>query len=167
MRTAVVVPGNGAVGADGVYRISERCRLLVVEAETLAASLSPVAVVFSGWSPVGGSSEAEQMERVWRGPSVELVVEAGARSTVENASRTLPLLLEREVECAVIVCAALHVLRAGFFFRRLYGPRGIGTRFRLLREAPSLGSIARELGAFPLAPLQLRAARRAPGRRPT
>src|SRR5262252_5482372 len=119
MVVAVVVPGHGAVDRDGVYRITARCLRLVAEAEKLAGTLSPAAIVFSGWSPNGGLTEAEQMKRAWRGPEVELVVEPTARWTAENASRTLPLLLERGVERAVIVCAAPHLVRSRLFFGRL------------------------------------------------
>jgi uncharacterized SAM-binding protein YcdF (DUF218 family) len=159
MVAAVVVPGHGAVDRDGVYRITARCLRLVAEAEKLAETLSPAAVVFSGWSPNGGLTEAEQMKRAWRGPDVELVVEPTARWTAENASRTLPLLLERGVERAAIVCAAPHLLRTRLFFGRLYRSRGIATQFHVIRAAPPLASVAWELAALPLLPLQLRAAR--------
>nr|MBA3347271.1 hypothetical protein [Actinomycetota bacterium] len=66
MDVAIVVPGNGAAGRDGVYRISTRCRLLVREAELLAESLPAATVVLSGWSPGDGPSEAEQMRSVWQ-----------------------------------------------------------------------------------------------------
>jgi hypothetical protein len=159
MRTAVVVPGNGAIASDGEYRITGLCRQLVVEAERQCSSLSPVAVVFSGWSPQGGPSEAEQMRRAWRGQEVELVVEPEARTTVENASRTLPLLLERQIECAVVVCTSVHLLRVRLCFGGLYKRRGIRTRFKPLVLMPTLGSVARELAALPLLPWQLAAAR--------
>ena len=159
MAVAVVVPGHGQLAGDGVYRITGRCRQLVAEAERLAEALAPAIVVFSGWSPVGGPSEAEQMKEAWRGPAVELVVEPTARTTAENASRTVPLLVERRVDRAVIVCAPLHLVRARLFFGQLYGSRGIATRFRVLRAAPSLAAIGWELAALPLSPWQLRAAR--------
>jgi hypothetical protein len=159
MRTAVVVPGNGAVADDGEYRITELCRQLVAEAERQCSSLSPVAVVFSGWSPQGGPSEAEQMRRAWRGQEVELVVEPEARTTVENALCTLPLLLERQIEVAVVVCTSAHLLRVRLCFGGLYKTRGIGTRFRPLVLRPTLASVAWELGALPLFPWQLLAAR--------
>jgi uncharacterized SAM-binding protein YcdF (DUF218 family) len=165
LRTAVVVPGHGTISDEGLYRISRHCRRLVSEAEKLAASLSPVAVVFSGGSPVGGPSEAEQMKGRWRGPSVELVVEPTARTTVQNATRTVPLLLEREVEHAVIVCALPHFLRVRLFFGHLYGARGIRAEVRALRAMPTLGSIAWELAALPLSPWQLYAAQTEPDRR--
>ncbi len=157
MNTAVVVPGHGVLTADG-YRITSRCLRLVAEAEKLAEDLSPVAVVFSGWSPLGGRSEAEQMRDAWRGPEVELVVEPTARITAENASRTLPLILERGVEQAVIVCTLPHFTRTRLFFHRLYRDRGVATHFRVVRSL-SPYAVVRELVALPLCPWQLRAAR--------
>ena len=72
------------------------------------------------------------MLAAWRGADVELVVEPTAAVTAQNASRTLPLLLERGITRAVVVCTRLHGRRARFFFSRLYGPAGIDTSFRLV-----------------------------------
>ena len=159
MRTAIVVPGHGTVGLDGVYRISRRCRRLVAEAERVARQVSPEVVIFTGWSPAGGRSEAEQMRAAWRGPQVELVTEPTARITAENAARTLPLLLERGIGRAVVVCTPSHLTRARFFFGRLYAARGVTTRFSVAPVVPSPTAIARELFALPLCRRQLRAAR--------
>lgn len=164
-RTAIVVPGHGGVGPDGVHRISGRCLALVAEAARLAARIGPELVVFSGWSSTGGRSEAEQMRDAWQGPAAELVVEPTARHTAENASRTLPLLVERGVGSAVVVCAPPHLLRTHLFFRRLYREGGVDVSFRTARLAPSLRAIAWELVALPLVPVQLRAARTELGRR--
>jgi uncharacterized SAM-binding protein YcdF (DUF218 family) len=158
VRTAIVVPGSGGLDRDGVYRIGRRCRRLVLEAERLAERLGAEVAVFSGWSPAGGSSEAEQMEAAWRGPDVELVVEPTATLTAENAARTLPLLVERGVERAVVVCTPLHLYRTHFFFSRLYRSAGIDARFRVARVAPSPAAFAWEVVAFPLRRGQLRAA---------
>ena len=98
-------------------------------------------VVFSGWSSTGGRSEAEQMR------------------DAENAARTLPLLLERGVRCAVVVCAPPHLVRTRLLFRRLYRGSGVEVRFRVARLAPTFRAVAWELGALPFLPLQVRAAR--------
>jgi uncharacterized SAM-binding protein YcdF (DUF218 family) len=156
---AIVVPGNGSVGRDGVYRISQGCRQLVREAEGLAEALPAAAVLFSGWSPDGGASEAEQMRTAWSGADVELVLEPTATVTAQNASRTLPLLLERGLRSAVVVCAPLHRYRTRFFFTRLYGPAGIETDFHLASIVSSPATLAWELLALPLCGLQLRSAR--------
>ena len=129
------------------------------EAENLVSSADAGVVVFSGWSPTGGPSEAEQMRDAWRGPAVELIVEPTATSTAENAARTLPLLLERGVESAVVVCAPPHFLRTRLLFRRLYHGSGVEVGFRVARLAPTVRAVAWELLALPFLPLQLHAAR--------
>jgi uncharacterized SAM-binding protein YcdF (DUF218 family) len=158
-RTAIVVPGHGWPDLGGVHRISRRCLRLVREAEQLASSVGAEVVVFSGWSPSGGLSEAEQMRDAWRGPAVDLVVEPTAASTAENAVRTLPLLLEREVGGAVVVCAPPHLLRTRVLFRRLYRGSGVEVAFRVARLVPTVRAVAWELVALPLLPVQLHAAR--------
>jgi uncharacterized SAM-binding protein YcdF (DUF218 family) len=164
MPLAIVVPGNGVLGLDGVHRISGRCRRLVAEAERLAAEHSPSAVVFTGWSPSGGVSEAEQMRDAWRGPAVELVVEPTARTTAENAARTLPILRERGIDEVLVVCAPLHLFRTRFFFRRLLGRFGIRTHFRVARVVPTPHALAWELAALSVRKAQLRAAEEELGR---
>src|SRR5919204_6435662 len=139
-------------------RISTTCRRLVSEAERLAERLQPGVVVFSGWSPLGGVSEAEQMRELWRGPNAEVVVETTAETTAQNAARTLPLLLERGVERAVIVCAPVHRSRVGWFFRRLYEGRGIATSVHTPRIAPTPFALVWELGALSVRARQLRQA---------
>src|SRR5262245_24740939 len=153
---AIVVLGHGLTATDGSYRISRGCRRLVAEAERLAHSAAPRAVVFSGWSPDDGPSEAAQMHSLWRGPDVELVVEESASTTAENASRTLPLLLDRGVREAIVVCAPLHLYRARWMFRRIYGARGVAVRFRVAPVAPTPGAVAWELGALTVAARQIR-----------
>jgi uncharacterized SAM-binding protein YcdF (DUF218 family) len=155
---AIVVPGHGARLEDA-HRITDRCRVLVEHAARLAVRLEPAAVVLSGWSSTGGPSEAEQMRDAWRGPSVPLVLEPTARSTAENASRTLPLLLERGIRRAVVVCAPLHAPRTRLLFGRIYGARGVDVRVSAARVRPSLRALAWELAALPAAPFQLREAR--------
>ena len=158
-RTAVVVPGHGWLDFDGVHRISGRCMRIVLEAEELVSSTGADIVVFSGWSPTGGRSEAEQMRDAWHGPDVELVVEPTAASTAQNAARTLPLLLERGVGSAVVVCAPPHLARTRLFFRRLYRGSGVEPSFRVARLAPTARAVLWELLAFPFVPVQLHAAR--------
>jgi uncharacterized SAM-binding protein YcdF (DUF218 family) len=164
-RTAIVVPGHGRLDSDGVHRVTSRCLRLVHEAELLVSGGEADVVVFSGWSPAGGRSEAEQMRDAWRGPSVELVVETTARNTAENAARTLPLLQQRGIARAVVLSAPAHALRTRLLFRRLYRDSGVELAFRAPRLAPTIRSIAWELGAFPFVPAQLRSARTERARR--
>jgi uncharacterized SAM-binding protein YcdF (DUF218 family) len=158
VRTAIVVPGSGGRRRLRAPRISATCISLVREAERLAAETPIAAVVFTGGAHGSGPSEAQQMHDIWRGPDVELVVEPTALLTSQNAARTLPLLLERGIERALVVCAPLHLYRARFFFSRLYGPRGIQTAFHTAPVARGPRALAWELAAAPLSRRQLRAA---------
>jgi uncharacterized SAM-binding protein YcdF (DUF218 family) len=153
-KTAIVVPGHARRG-----RISSLCLALVREAERIAAAEPIAAVVFSGWAPRGGESEAEQMRAAWHGPDVELVLEPTAAVTAENAARTLPLLVERRIDHALVVCAPLHLYRARFFFSRVYASQGIATEFRTIRGGRNLRALLWELGAAPAIRRQLRGVR--------
>jgi uncharacterized SAM-binding protein YcdF (DUF218 family) len=158
-RTAIVVPGHGRLDLDGEHLISERCLRLVREAEQLVTGTGADVVVFSGWSSSGGPSEAQQMRDAWRGPAAELVVEPTATSTAENAARTLPLLLEREVGAAVVVCAPPHLFRTRVLFGLLYRGSGIALSYRAPRLAPTVRAIVWEILALPFVPVQLLLAR--------
>jgi len=155
---AIVVLGSSMSVRDGTYRISRSCRRLVAEAERAAARLGARIVVFSGWSPDDGLSEAAQMRALWRGPDAELVVEETASTTAENAARTLPLLLERGVTHAVVVCTPLHLLRARWIFRTVFGRHGVAVEFHTARVAPTPGAVVWELGALTAVGRQVRAA---------
>ena len=158
-RTAIVVLGHGWRDTDGVHRISRRCLRLVREAEQLASDTGAEVVVFSGWSSTGGVSEAEQMKDLWSGPAVDLIVEPTARSTAENAARTLPLLLARAVGRVCVVCAPPHLFRARLLFSAIYRGSGVDVVFRVARQGPSLRAVAWELAALPFLPVQILAAR--------
>jgi uncharacterized SAM-binding protein YcdF (DUF218 family) len=157
MQTAIVVLGNGG-RRRGERPLTDACLALVREAEQVAASSAVDVVVLTGGSRGAGTSEAEQMSAAWRGPVVELVVEPTASITAENAARTLPLLVERGIERAVVVCAPLHVYRTRFFFTRLFEPHGIQTTFHVATVEQGARAFAWEIAAAPLCRRQLRAA---------
>jgi uncharacterized SAM-binding protein YcdF (DUF218 family) len=144
---ALVVLGNGLPAV---------CRRLVAEAERTAARMNARVVVFSGWSANGGPSEAAQMRALWRAPTGELVLEETATSTAENAARTLPLLRERGVTEAIVVCTPLHYFRARWIFRSVYERHGIAVRVQVARVAPTPGALVWELAAVTVAARQVR-----------
>jgi uncharacterized SAM-binding protein YcdF (DUF218 family) len=145
---AVVVPGHSRRG-----RVSRRCLRLVAAAAAIADELGAGVVVFSGLG------EAEAMRTAWPGRTdLELVVEPTARITAENAARTLPLLRERGVTRAVVVCGRTHAARVRFFFRTLYSRYGVETEVRPVGLAVHPGSLVREMGAALVAGRQRRAA---------
>ena len=79
------------------------------------------AVVFSGWS------EAEPMRAAWTGHDVQLICDAQARSTADNAANVAALARELRAEELVVVTSPWHRTRA----RILVGAalRGSGIRF--------------------------------------
>jgi hypothetical protein len=77
------------------------------------------------------------MRDEWHGPEgVEIVVEPTAARTAENASRTLPLLAERGIRRALVVCTAFHRHRVQYFFTRLYSAAGIETELHSRARRP-------------------------------
>jgi uncharacterized SAM-binding protein YcdF (DUF218 family) len=125
-------------------------RRLVSAAERIARHARVQTVVFSG------SGEAAQMRALWRGPEAELVLEEAAETTAQNAARTLPLLLDRGVTSAVVVCAPTHLPRARWIFGRIYGGHGIDVRFVVARVLPTPGALMWELAALGVAARQVR-----------
>ena len=79
--------------------------------------------------------------------------------TAQNAARTLPLLVERGVTTAVVVCAPLHLYRTRFFFAAVYGGHAIETQFHVARVPPSASALLRELVAMPVRRRHLRSAK--------
>jgi uncharacterized SAM-binding protein YcdF (DUF218 family) len=157
-RSALVVLGSSRRHRNGTYRISAACRRVVAHAARLAERDRPDYVVFSGWGPDGGDSEARQMRALWRDDASELVLEETASTTAENAVRTFPIVRARGVARVTVVCTPLHLYRARWFFRRLYRPHGIETRFEVPRILPTPSSLAWELGALAVRSRQLREA---------
>jgi hypothetical protein len=151
---ALIVLGQSRAG-----RLSRQCHRLLAHAAAIADRDAPRVIVFTGWSPSGGPSEAEQMLEAWPGRrDVELVVEPTARITAENASRTLPLLLERGIPRATVVCTTVHLPRVRALFPGLFASFGIRCDVHTAWAAPTPRSVAWELGALPLLRRQRRAA---------
>jgi len=150
-RLAIVVPGASARASDG-WALSPSCLACVAAAERLAADRAAAAVVFTGHAPRRGATEAELMRDAWRGPSdVEVVLESHARNTAQNAARTLPLLEERGIGSALVVCSWIHQARVRYFFTRLYRDAGIRTHVVPVKTPLSPRAVLWELAAVPIA----------------
>jgi uncharacterized SAM-binding protein YcdF (DUF218 family) len=126
-------------------------RRLVAAAERIAGAARAETVVFSGWS-----GEAAEMRDLWHGPNVELVVEEDAATTAQNASHTVPLLVERGITRAIVVCAPMHLPRARWIFRRIYEGHGVAVDFAPARVVPTPGAVVWELVALSVTARQVR-----------
>lgn len=150
MRTGILVLGyHRDDGLPGIVPLALAC---VRRAERLVGEAPVAVVVCSGFARGGGEPEGALMRDAWAGPPVEVVAETEARDTVENATRSLPLLRERGVERVVVVCAASHAPRVrlllpGFFERhgmsvrvvpvwRPFPPRRVWWELKALRWVP-------------------------------
>ena len=99
------------------------------------------------------------MRDLWRGPDIELVLEEAAATTAQNASLTLPLLVDRRITRAIVVCAPMHLPRARWIFRRIYERAGVAVRFAAARVAPTPGAVVWELAAMAVSARQVEAER--------
>jgi uncharacterized SAM-binding protein YcdF (DUF218 family) len=154
--SALVLLGSSRQGRDGIYRITPACKHVVAHAARLAERTRPDLIVLSGWAPDGGNSEAMQMWMLWPGDPSSVVLEETASTTAENAARTLSIVRDRGIGHVTVVCTPLHLYRVRWFFRRLYAPQGIETRFEVPRIPPTPSSLAWELGALTIRGRQLR-----------
>jgi uncharacterized SAM-binding protein YcdF (DUF218 family) len=99
------------------------------------------------------------MLAAWPGRrDVDLVAESTAATTAQNASRSLPLLLERGVTEATVVCAASHARRVRYFFDRVYTAAGLRVQVTAVPMSRTPVAIAWELGAVTVQRRQLHAA---------
>jgi hypothetical protein len=154
----IVVPGSGRLEEDGSYRIGPRALACVRAAARLAEARTPRVVVFTGWSPVSGPTEAEQMLAAWDGrDDVDLVLEPSATITAENMSRSLPHLLERGVREVTVVCGVVHLARVRYHFGGVYPRHGIRCSYVRTRQLPTPATLAWEAAAV----LAMRRQRRA------
>ena len=88
----------------------------------------------------------------------KLFVEPTARTTAENAARTLPFLLRCGVTDVTVVCAPLHAIRVRYFFGALHRRFGLRLEVAAAPCRPTAAALARELAAFGLMRRQRRAA---------
>ena len=136
--------------------MSRRCLRLLAVASALAEEDGTRAIVFTGSGR--GESEAGQMRAAWTGRhDVELLVEPTARTTAENAARSLRLLLERGIVEATVVCAPQHAPRVRYLFGGLYERFGVACRVHAAWRAPDPVAVARELAAMTVMRRQRRA----------
>ena len=99
------------------------------------------------------------MLAAWAGPAgPELILEPTARTTAQNASRTLRLLAAHGITGATIVCARAHAPRVGRLFGAVYARHGVRCRVHAADVAASPPALLRELAGGLVLRRQRRAA---------
>jgi DUF218 domain len=153
-----IVLGHRWPGVSAEHRISHESLERLQRAERLVHRRATRAVVLTGYTATGGLSEAEQMALAWQDPDIPWLLEVAGRTTAENATRSLPLVLALGgVRRVSVVTSAWHV-RTPWFFAP-YRSRGL--RVAWVREwhgGDLLPMLADELRKAPLAPADRRRA---------
>jgi hypothetical protein len=154
----LVVLGHREPGISAEHRISDESRARLRNAARLARRRPFRAAVLSGYTSAGGLSEAEQLKQSWPEHLAPALLEVAGRTTAENASRSLPLILALGGVRHVVVVSSTWHLRVPYFFAPY---RRFGLRVAY-RHTPLHGSWPRmlrvELGGLRAAPRQRREA---------
>ncbi len=112
------------------------------------------AVLLSGWSRSRGhSSEAELMHRAWNGEETQLIADATARSTTENAVSVAAAARRLGTTDVTVVTSRWHAYRARTLVRAALP--GATVRASSPEGRPPLSVLARELGCLAALPYHL------------
>lgn len=150
----LVVLGHREPGISAEHRISDESRARLRQAARLARRRPFRAAVLSGYTSTGGLSEAEQMKQTWPEHLAPALLEVAGRSTAENASRSLPLILALGGIRRVVVVSSSWHLRVPYFFApyRRFGLRVAYRHTALHGSWPRM--LREELRGLPSAPRQ-------------
>jgi uncharacterized SAM-binding protein YcdF (DUF218 family) len=141
--------------------LHELCARRLQHAEGLAADGD--AVLLSGWSRRrGNSSEAELMRRAWNGGKTQLIEDATARSTRENAVSVAAAARRLGATDVTVVTSRWHAFRARTLVRAALPDATVRASSPDGRPPPAV--LARELGCLAALPYHLIRVRAARGR---
>jgi uncharacterized SAM-binding protein YcdF (DUF218 family) len=144
----VAVLGYSGRRSDGLHAVcAERLR----HAERIDAD----AVLLSGWARRDGAGEAELMRTAWNGGDVQLVSDATARNTRQNAvgiAETARRLTASEV---VVVTSRWHAFRARTLVRAALREPSVTVRASSPPGRAPVRLLARELVCLALLPYHL------------
>lgn len=150
MTRVIVVLGYSDGGRGELHPV---CAARLAHAAEIATTED--VVVLSGWARVPGThSEAELMRAAWRGAAREVVVDPDARTTAENMANALNDILRVGAKEVVVVTSSWHAARTKAALRWLLRHTGIKVR-SASPPGSSRRAALRELGLWPLLPLQL------------
>jgi uncharacterized SAM-binding protein YcdF (DUF218 family) len=150
-RRVIVVLGYSNGISVGLHRV---CAERVARAAELATPND--VVVLSGWARSRGTTpEAAMMLDAWRGSAAEVVVDPTARTTVENAANAVDDILRAGANEVLVVTSRWHAARACAAFRLVLRGRGVTVRAAWPDRPATRRERLRELGLWPVLPLQV------------
>jgi uncharacterized SAM-binding protein YcdF (DUF218 family) len=162
----VAVLGYSPRRSRGLHSV---CAARLRHAEELAGDADTV--LLSGRSRrANGAGEAELMQRSWNGREVQLLSDARARNTGENAAEVAELARRIGASEIVLVTSRWHAVRARILLRVAIGTRNVRVRTSSPAGRPPFALLARELvclAAVPYQLMRLRALRSRRGREST
>jgi hypothetical protein len=110
-----IVLGHREPGVSAEHRISAHSRARLARAVRPCRETPVRTVVLTGYTHTGGLSEAEQTARDWPLRDVPVLLEVAGRTTAENASRSLPIVLALGVAARVSVVTSLWHVRVPYW----------------------------------------------------
>jgi uncharacterized SAM-binding protein YcdF (DUF218 family) len=147
----VAVLGYSGRRSDGLHAVcAERLR----HAEQLVAHAD--AVLLSGWARrTNGADEAELMRVAWKGEDLQLVSDATARNTRENAVGVADTVRRLGANEVVVVTSRWHAFRARTLVRAALREPGVSVRTSSPPGRPPVTLLARELVCLAALPYHL------------
>jgi len=152
-RLVVVLGYSGR--RDGLHEICA-ARLRRAEAEARPEDV----VLLSGWSRRRSrTSEAELMAEAWSGPTTQVLLDRGARTTLANAVGAARAAHEQGAREVVLVTSGWHGRRAAALLEAALAGSDVTVELALTDERGSAWARLREVACWSAVPVQRRLAR--------
>jgi uncharacterized SAM-binding protein YcdF (DUF218 family) len=155
----VAVLGYSARRSDGLHAV---CAARLRHAEQLATGGDTV--LLSGWARRrNGAGEAELMRTAWNGADLQLISDATARNTRENAARVAETARRLGAREIVVVTSRWHAFRARTLVRAALRQPSVSVRSSSPPGRKPAALLAREfvcLAALPYHLIRVRAPRK-------
>jgi hypothetical protein len=147
----VAVLGYSARRSDGLHAV---CAARLRQAERIAGEDDTV--LLSGWARRrNGAGEAELMRTAWNGTGVQLISDATARNTRENAARVAETARRLGASEIVVVTSRWHAFRARTLVRAALRAPSVRVETSAPAGRPPLRLMARELACLVAVPFHL------------
>jgi uncharacterized SAM-binding protein YcdF (DUF218 family) len=131
----IIVLGHRDPGSPTRHLLSRHGAHRVTRAQTLSYGSRVRAVIFSGSSTTGPPSEAVQMQTLWNGCPVPLILEEQSLSTAENAAYCLEIVRAMPGVTKITVVTCNWHFRTRYMFAP-YKKLGLTVQYRHFPDGP-------------------------------